>query len=60
MLTGFDTAPEADDENVAVTVYVIEPPAGTVTMSTMLPDPDVVNPLAPPEPVAVQVSELIE
>ena len=36
---------------------MIEPPEGMVTASVMLPDPDGPKPVAPPVPVAVQVSE---
>src|SRR5580692_7678096 len=56
----FDRVPVAVDEIMAVTVYVIEPPAGSVGASEMLPDPDVLKPVAPPDPVAVQVSALMD
>ena len=34
-----------------------EPPAGMATESAMLPEPVALKPVAPPDPVAVQVSE---
>jgi hypothetical protein len=36
---------------------VTDPPEGTVNESLMLPDPEAVYPVVPPDPVAVQVSE---
>jgi hypothetical protein len=58
-VTVFVKVPVAEGLITAVTVYVTEPAAGMVTMSSMLPDPDGVKPEAPPLAVAVQVSELI-
>ena len=35
-----------------------EAPGGSVGESEMLPEPEALSPVAPPDPVAVQVSEL--
>ena len=59
-VTVLERVPVAEDLMVATTVYVTEPPGGMVTMSSILPEPDGVNPVAPPEPEPVQVSELRE
>src|ERR1700722_11416169 len=51
--------PVAEDWMAAVTVYVTVPPAGMVDESLMLPVPEAPKPVAPPDPVAVQVSEAV-
>jgi hypothetical protein len=51
--------PVADDLMVAVTTYVTVPPTGMVEESLMVPEPEPLNPVVPPEPLAVQLSELM-
>src|SRR5579862_8920137 len=58
-VTVLDKEPVAEDPMTATTVYVMEPPEGMFTMSSMLPDPDGLKPEALPEAVAVHVSELM-
>ena len=52
----FDNVPVADIEILAVTVYVTLPPAGRLTVSLILPEPEAVQ-VPPPAPTHVQFAD---